>query len=604
MTTTDTSLRVRLLAVMAADAAGYSRLMALDDHGTVAALDAARTVFRLEIAEHDGRLIDMAGDSVLAVFENATGAVKAALASQRQLGEAAGNDVDDDRRMRFRIGVHLGDVIEKADGSVYGDGVNIAARLQSLADPGGVTVSESVRGTVKGRVAATFEDQGEHRVKNIPDPVKVFRVLPLSGTPAALSASALLSTRAIDSLSTEADLEGQPSIAVLPFECAADNPEQAGFAGGLADDIIGSLATVNGLVVIARSSTFTYQGRGVDARTVGRELAVRYVVEGTLRVMAQRLRLNVGLVDCRTNSSLWSERFEAPVEDLLLVQDEITARIMNSIRVTIDQSEARASRKLTPERLRAWQLRVQATDRFYRWNRSDMLQAIELSRRAIELAPDDAASHAYLATSLWAAALSGWMPAGRAAIEEALQMAQRSVNLNEALAIGHVVMASILVGMRRYDEAIGEAERGRELAPGDFGATSQVGQTFAFAGRYDEALPYLDRALRLSPKDPMIYWVHQSRSIALFGLERYAELIAAAQRVSRQLPEWVDAHTMMVAGFMALGQADQARQALDRARKLDPALTVRRVMRRQPLRDEAAAARLAGFLRAAGLAET
>lgn len=603
MTTTDTSPRVRLLAVVAADAAGYSRLMALDDHGTVAALDAARIVFRLEIAAHAGRVVDMAGDSVLAVFENAIGAVKAALAIQRQLGEAAGNEADEDRRLRFRIGVHLGDVIEKADGSVYGDGVNIAARLESLACPGGVTVSESVRGTVKGRVAAGFEDQGEQRVKNIADPVKVFRVLPVSAAPAAPAASALPATHASESSSTHADPDGQPSIAVLPFECAADSPEQADFAGGLADDIIGSLATVNGLVVIARSSTFTYKGRGVDARTVGRELAVRYVVEGTLRVMAQRIRLNVGLVDCRTTSSLWSERFDAPVEDLLVVQDEITARIMNSIRVTIDQSEARAIRKLTPQSLRAWQFRVQAADHFYHWNRVDMLQAIELSRRAIELAPDDAASHAYLATSLWAAAISGWMPSGRAAIEEALQMAQRSVNLNEALAIGHVVLASVLVGLRRYDEAIGAAERGLELAPGDFGATSQVGQTLAFAGRYEEALPYLDRALRLSPKDPMIYWVHQSRSIALFGLERHAELIAAAQRVSRQLPEWVDAHTMMVAGFMALGQADQARQALDSARKLDPALTVRRVIRRQALRDEAAAARLAGLLRAAGLAE-
>ncbi len=604
MITTDTSPRVRLLAVVAADAAGYSRLMALDDHGTVAALDAARRVFRFEIAAHAGRVVDMAGDSVLAVFENATGAVNAALAIQRQLGEAVGHDGDAERRMRFRIGVHLGDVIEKADGSVYGDGVNIAARLESLADPGGVTVSESVRGTVKGRIAADFEDQGEQRVKNIADPVKAFKVLPVPGALAARAAPALASMQPFEALPSDADLDGQPSIAVLPFECAADNGEQAAFAGGLADDIIGSLATVSGLVVIARSSTFTYHGRGVDARTVGRELAVRYVVEGTLRVMAQRIRLNVGLVDCRTNSSLWNERFDAPVEDLLVVQDEITARIMNSIRVTIDQSEARTSRKLTTQSLHAWQLRVQATDSFYRWNRVDMLKAIELSRRAIALAPDDAASHAYLATSLWAAAVSGWIPSGRAATEEALHMAQRSINLNEALAIGHVVMASVLIGMRRYDEAIAAAERGRELAPGDFGAVSQVGQTLAFAGRYEEALPPLDRALRLSPKDPMIYWVHQSRSIALFGLERHAELIAAAQRVSRQLPEWVYAHTMMVAGFMALGQEEQARRALDSARKLDPALTVRRVMRRQPLRDEAAAARFAGFLKAAGLAET
>jgi len=331
---------------------------------------------------------------------------------------------------------------------------------------------------------------------------------------------------------------------------------------------------------------------------------VRYVVEGTVRVLAQRIRLHVSLVDCRSNGSLWSERFDAPVEDLFVVQDEITAQIMNAVQITIIKSEARAIRRVTPQGLRAWQLRVQALDHFFRWNRAEMLQAIELCRSAIELDPGDAVSHAYLATSLWAAAISGWLPAGQAAIDEALQMAERSLNLDESLAIGHQVLASVLIGFRRYDEAIAAAERSYQLAPGDFSANSQVGQTLAFAGRYEEALPYLERALRLSPRDPMIYWVYQSRSIALFGLQRYEELIAAAQRVSRQLPEWVYAHAMRAAGLAAQGRMNEARLALDDARHLDPGLTVRRVTRRLPLRDEAAVARLAELLTEAGLAAT
>jgi len=414
---------------------------------------------------------------------------------------------------------------------------------------------------------------------------------------------AAASTQTPDAPNLNDGPEGEPSIAVLPFESADHGPEQMGFADGLVDDVIGSLASVSGLVVIARSSTYTYKGRGADARTVGKELGVRYVVEGSLRVMAHRLRLNVTLVDCRTHGSLWSERFDAPVEDLCMVQDEITARIMNSIRVTIGQAEARTIRRLTPQSLRAWQLRAQAVELFYRWNRAEMLQSVELSRRAIELEPDNATGYVYLATSLWAGSISGWMPSGTDAFNEALQTALRAINLDEGLAGGHNILASVLIGLRRYDEAIAAAERAYELAPGDSVAASQVGQTLAFAGRYEEALPYLDRALRLSPKDPMIYWVYQSRSIALFGLERYEEMIAAAQRVSRQLPQWVDAHTLMAAGYVALGKTDLAALSLNNATSLDSRLTVRRVMRRQPMRDEAAAERLAGFLRATGLAE-
>ena len=602
VTSTAVHPRVRLLAVLAADAVGFSRLMSIDDRGTVEALDAARALFRAEIATHAGRVVDMAGDSVLAVFDNATAAVSAALAIQACLAGAQRAEVPADRCLHFRIGVHLGDVIEKADGSVYGDGVNIAARLQGLAQAGGVTVSESVRSTVRGRTGARFEAQGEQRVKNIADPVRAYRVSTGSGlegadrsgppAPVAAAAAPVNPTAQVD----------QPGIAVLPFAHAADIQEQANFADGLADDIIRALAAVPGLMVIARSSTFSYRGRVTDARTVGSDLGVRYVVEGTLRLVAQRMRLHVSLVDCRSNGSLWSERYDVPVEDLFVVQDEITAQIMNAVQITIIKSEARAIRRVTPQGLRAWQLRVQALDHFFRWNREEMPQAIALCRGAIELDPSDAISHAYLATSLWAAAISGWLPDGRGAIDEALRMAERSINLDESLAIGHQVLASVLIGFRRYDEAMAAAERSFQLAPGDFSANSQVGQTFAFAGRYEEALPYLDRAQRLSPRDPMIYWVFQSRSIALFGLQRYEESIAAAQRVSRQLPEWVYAHAMRAAGLAAVGRLDEARAALDEARRLDPALTVRRVVRRLPLRDEQTLARLAGFLTEGGLA--
>jgi len=594
----DTSPRVRLLAVLAADAVGYSRLMSLDDRGTVAALDAARAVFRIEIAGHAGRVIDMAGDSVLAVFENATAAVQAALAIQRRLSGTPDGEISDDRPMRFRIGVHLGDVIEKADGSVYGDGVNIAARLESLAAPGGVAVSEAVRTTVRGRLEACFEDQGMQRVKNIADPVRVFAV-----SPGSAASSAQPSPAAPDSPCTEDGAEGQPGIAVLPFESAEHNPEQSGFADGLVDDIVGLLAGVPGLIVIAHSSTFSYKGRVMDARAVGHELGVRYVVGGSLRVVEQRMRLHVSLVDCRSHVSLWSERFDAPLEDLFVVQDEITAQILHAVRATIGRSEARSSRRLTPQSLQAWQLRAQTYDHYRRWNRTEMLLALELSRRAVELAPNEADGYANLAACLWGAAISGWLPSGAPAMEEALAMATRAINLDEALPKAQYCMATVLLGVGRHDEAIAAAERARELGPADFGANNMLGQALAYGGRYEEALPYFERALRLSPKDPLLFSVYQSRSIAQFGLGRYPELVADAQRVARQLPEWVEAHTLLAAGLVGLGRLEQATQAIDSARKLDERLSVRRVMRRHPIRKEEDAARLAAFLRDAGLVE-
>ena len=584
-------LTQRLAAILAADAHGYSRLMAANERATVVALDAARSVFKAQVESNQGRVVDMAGDSVLAVFPTAIGAVLTALAVQEQLHGLAAETAEE-LRLRFRVGVHLGDVMEKGDGSVYGDGVNIAARLQALAEPGGVMVSESIRVAVRGKGDVRFVDQGEQTVKNIPEPVRAYSV-----TRDGRSVPTLRSVSPVADLS----LPDKPSIAVLPIANMSGEPEHEYFADGMAEDIITELSRFHELLVIARNSTFTYKGKAVDVRTVAKDLGVRYVLEGTLRVVAERLRLNVSLVDCESSGTLWSERFDSAIEDLRAMPDEVTARIINSIRITIDRSEVHASRKLDAHRLRAWHLRAQALDLFYRWNRSEMLKAIELSRRAIDLSPGDAEGYSILAFALWAAAVSGWMTAGRTAIEEALALAIRAINLDEGLCRGHVVMSLVLGGLSRHDEAIAAAERACEVAPSDFGANNALGQALAYRGRYEEAISCFDRAVRLSPRDPLIYAAYQYRAIALFGLARYEEVIAAAQRVSRQLPEWVEAHTMLAAGFMGLGDREQAVRAIGDAIRLAPRLTVHRAMRRHPLANTKDAARLSRFLHDAGL---
>ena len=292
----ESGLRQRLAAILAADVAGYSRLMASDERGTVAALDAARKVFRTRIEASQGRVIDMAGDSVLAVFETATGAVSAALAIQGEVNTSA-SAAPEDRRMRFRIGVHLGEVIEKPDGTVYGDGVNIAARLEGLAEPGGLTISDSIHNAVRGKVMASFVDRGEQRVKNIPHPVRAFAVSAPGGgvtAPARPAGAAGL------------PLPDNPSIAVLPFANMSGDPEQEYFADGITEDIITDISQISGLLVIARNSSFTFKKQHVDVKEVARKLGVRHVLEGSVRKAGMKVRINVQLIDAETGGHVWA----------------------------------------------------------------------------------------------------------------------------------------------------------------------------------------------------------------------------------------------------------------------------------------------------------
>src|SRR6185503_11824270 len=324
-----TELKQRLAAILAADVTGYSRLMASDDRATVVSLDAARRVFRAQIEANQGRVIDMAGDSVLAVFETAIGAVQAALRVQQELGLSS-KDVPEDRRMRFRIGVHLGDVIEKADGTVYGDGVNIAARLEGLCAPGGITVSESIRTAVRGKVEAGFEDQGEQKVKNIPDPVRAYRVK-VDGEAAPTAGAA-----AREDGDAPRD---KPSIAVLPFANMSGDPEQEYFSDGITEDIITDLSKLSGLLVIARNSSATYKGRAVDVRQVGRDFKVSHVLEGSVRRAGERVRITSQLLDAATGHHVWAERYDRDIADIFTVQDEITREIVAALDVKLLRGE-------------------------------------------------------------------------------------------------------------------------------------------------------------------------------------------------------------------------------------------------------------------------
>lgn len=510
-------LKQRLAAILAADVAGCSRLMSEGERATVAALDAARAVFRTQIESNQGRVIDMAGDSVLALFETASGAVLAALAIQQELN-ATSNSMPEDRRMRFRIGVHLGDVIEKTDGTVYGDGVNIAARLEGLAEPGGITISDSIRNAVRGKVGATFEDQGEQQVKNIAEPVRAYRVKAVGNA----AADPALSMGGIG-----LSLPAKPSIAVLPFVNMSGDPEQEYFTDGVSEDIITELSRFHSLFVIARNSSFAYKGKSPDVRQVGKELGVNYVLEGSIRRASNRIRVTAQLIDALTGIHVWADRYDRVLEDIFAVQEEVTRSIVAAIAPQVEDAEIAKARRVRPGNLGAYEIAVRATanaaESFGRMNRALRDQAI---REANEAPAKDSGSLLALnalAFSQWQHVNFGTAADRKIASQEGMTATIRAISLDRSDHRAYIWKGMLLLfpatGETRWDDALANLRRANELNPNDTLALLCLGFGEAITGNPRLSIDYLTRCLRLSPQDPWTYNVHNMLCIACF-LER------------------------------------------------------------------------------------
>jgi adenylate cyclase len=561
----ETDHKKRLVAILAADAAGYSRLMAADEGATVAALDAARAVFRRQIEANHGRVIDMAGDSVLSVFELATGAVSAALAIQHEL-KAAASDVPEDRRMRFRIGVHLGEIIEKGDGTIYGDGVNIAARLEALAEPGGVTVSESVRTAVRGKVSAAFEDEGEQTVKNIAHPVRAFAVH------AAVDAAAKPAPAAGD---VDLSLPDKPSIAVLPFTNMSGDPEQEYFTDGVTEDIITELSRFQSLLVIARNSSFTYKGKAVDIKQVGKELGVRYVLEGSIRKAANRIRVTAQLIDTLTGSHIWAEKYDRVLEDIFAVQEEVTECIVGAIAPQVDAAETLRSRR-RPGNLTAYELAVRAfalaTESQQKSDVAARDEALRLGREALALDAQSVLALSAIAYAQWLHVV--WRTTGdrRAAWREAMDAVMRAIAIGPSSSL-HTMRALLLAfapGGGRWDEARIEAELAWRLNPQDVFALGPCGYILANTGQPTEGIRLLERALRINPRDPRAFFFYANLAHAHVATREYTKGLEWARRATGSAPNYGEAFLHTAALYVGLGDLDKAKSALERARALAP----------------------------------
>ncbi len=587
MSTSD--LRQRLAAILAADAAGYSRLMSADERATVAALDAARAAFKKQIESNQGRVIDMAGDSVLAVFETAIGAVSAALAVQKALCTVT-NEQPEHRRMRFRIGVHLGDVMEKADGTVYGDGVNIAARLQGLAEPGGITVSESVRTAVRTKVAADFEDQGEQQVKNIVEPVRAFRVR-VDGAAAPKRATAEAQFRAT---------AGMPSIAVLPFQNMSGEADQEYFSDGITEDLITDLSNLSGVLVIARNSTFTYKGRSVDVRQVGREFNVSHVLEGSVRRAGGRVRITAQLVESASGHHIWAERYDRNLEDVFAIQDEITQKIVTALDVRLLHGEQAAGWRKSLRRPEALDAYYRGLDLFNRVTREANAEAAHCFEQVIGLEPDSPLGHLGMAWIHLSAFRYGWSDSPPESLKRAAALAGRALELDERCSDAHALLGYYHLVKGVHDQAIAAGERAVALSPNHADNTANLACSYAVSDRPAEAIPLLQRAIRLSPVYPT--WYLNILGFANFRAGQHDDAEAALKLALQREPANARCRMLLAWVHHSRGRIDEARREAQEILRQDPTFRLKDVEPQLAIvKDRTLVARYFDVLRELGL---
>jgi TolB-like protein/class 3 adenylate cyclase/Flp pilus assembly protein TadD len=555
----------RLAAILAADVAGYSRLMGADEEGTLAALKAhRRAVLDPKITEHRGRIVKTTGDGLLVEFASVVDAVRCAVDMQRQMAERNAG-VAAEQRIEFRIGLNVGDIIID-DKDIYGDGVNIAARLEGLAAPGGICVSRVVRDQVRDKLDFSFEDMGEQQVKNIARPVRTHRVR-LESPVDELSAAAVATTRSAQ------PLPQKPSIAVLPFANMSGDAEQEYFSEGITEDIITNVSHNHAFFVISRSTSFAFKGPAVDVGKIGRELGVRYVLEGSVRRAGNRVRITAQLIDAASGHHLWADRYDRELADVFAVQDEISRSITGAIAPGIIAAEIRQAQRKGPDQLDAWDRTVRAHWHIRRFTQVDLAEARRLLEEAIDLDPTNSMAYADLAFARHFEAVFGWGDGSAESHVRLGEAARNAVAADDSDAMAHTALAIFDLFSNRHEEARRRLQRALELNPNSEFARGYLGGSYAFGGDYEAALANLEEAIRLSPRSQLLVIWHICEGWAALTAERHEEAVVFAARAREANPEFPDIYAVLASAYGHLGNATAGMAALDQLSQRMPGLT-------------------------------
>jgi adenylate cyclase len=624
----------KLTAVFSADVAGYSRLMGEDESATVKTLEAYKQVMFSLIKQHRGRVIDSPGDNLLAEFASVVDAVQCGVAVQKEL-QARNADLPENRKMQFRIGINLGDVIEEQD-RIYGDGVNIAARLESCADPGGICVSKTAFDHIETKLPLGYEYLGEKEVKNIARPVGAYRVLmdprvtvagakakapkvPLwRHTTVLAGAVAVLiliigvavwnfywSGPKIEPASKEKmalPLPDLPSIAVLPFANMSDDPKQELFCDGLTEDLITALSKVPNLFVIARNSTFMYKGKPVKVRQVAEDLGVRYVLEGSIQKAGDRVRITAQLIDALKGHHIWSERYDREMKDIFALQDKIALETLKALDVKLTYGEGGRIHGKGTDNLEAYLKFLQARELCMQPNRENIVQARQLAEEVITLDPKYPIAYHTLAVvnanDFWL----GISKSPRESLMKAIQLEQKAISLDESCASAHAHLGFLWVMIREYEKGIAACERAIEMAPNLADVYAYFAQVLNYSGRPEDAVALIDKAFRLNPVGPpAYYYLYASHTYRLIG--RYEDAIKLCKQLLSRWPNNFYAHAGLVMNYVALGRDKEARAAAEDLLRIDSKFSAQRYTRGFPYKDPALAAQVLELMRKAGLPE-
>jgi len=586
----DEGFKRKLAAILSADVEGYSRLMDDSEEATVRTLNAYRTAINDLVQQYRGRVVDFPGDNILAEFTSVVEAVNCAVEIQRELAKRNA-ELPEDRRMQFRIGINLGDVIDE-EGKIYGDGVNIAARVEALAEAGGICISGRVYDQVENKLELEYAYLGEHQVKNISRPIQVYRIINQSNSIERF----VFEKRAV------LPFPDKPSIAVLPFDNLSRDPDQQYFSDGITEDIITALSRSPWLFVISRNSSFAYREKLVDIRQVSMELGARYILEGSVRKAGNRIRVTAQLIDGSVGSHVWAEKYDGELKDIFDLQDQITSQVVASLLTQIQISLGEDVRHLNRPDVTTWDLLAHGWKLFYELTEKSLAEAETLCRRAVASTPSSCDAHHLLSGVLIHRTQMGYIADKNAAISEAYELAKQAIVLDERNEYAHWILGFIQLWRKKHDLAIAELKRAIELNPNCSLAFGSLGTVLSYSGEPDESIKNNEIAIRLNPRDVSIFFRYSGLAMAHFIAGRYSEAVHWARKTINRKPNWRVGHAVLASSLAQLNLLEEAKEAVDNYLENLPDETISK-LRFLPFKNHSDASRFLEGLRKAGLPE-